>query len=457
MKERVVVVGAGISGLTLAWALQKRHGTNITLKIFEKNDRPGGWMRSEMIEGFFFEKGPRSCRTGGSGKETLRLIEALGLQDQVIPAAPAAQQRFVYAGGKLQKVPQGILEFIHSPLMQGVAAALLLEWRQPKCAKEDESILNFITRRLSPEIAAKLVDPLVAGIYAGAIDNLSMRACFPTIWQMEQEHGSLVKGMLKKFLTQGIKNVDSPFVQKMQRTPLFSLREGMETLPKVLSRCLEKELQFGCGVASLQVNKNNLMLHLENGQNFEADRVFLAVPAHAAAHILRSAQPQTANDIDQAKAASVIVVNVGWRRPVLPHEGFGYLIPSRENEDLLGVVWDSSAFPHQNQCKDETRLTAMLGGARKPDLLALSDGELIAKVKEGLHKHLGITAKPEVIAVSRATHAIPQYEVGHIKRVQKIVHALDVWSEGRVQLLGCAWNGVSVNDCIAEAWDKSRM
>ena len=144
-------------------------------------------------------------------------------------------------------------------------------------------------------------------------------------------------------------------------------------------------------------------------------------------------------------------MNLGWKSSVLPHDGFGYLIPSKEKEELLGVVWDSSTFPQQNRTPDETRLTAILGGAHRKELLKLTDEALMVCVRKSLSKHLGIEKAPEVMRVTRAEKAIPQYTVGHFDRLHALECKLAECSKSRIQLIGSAWHGVSLNDCIEKS------
>lgn len=446
---KIIIIGAGISGLALAWSLRRQHGDRCTIAILEKSSRPGGWIRSSVEGGFFFEQGPRSCRSKGAGAATLQLIESLGLQDDVILASSAARHRFIYHEGSMQHVPSTFLEFIRSPLMKGIFPALCKECFISSRKDGDESIAGFMERRFSAEIANRLVDPMVSGIYAGDIDRLSLKACFPELHKREQQHGSLVKSMIKSVFQGRQKSNYSPFVKRVQHSPIFTLRHGMESLVKALAEALKEELQLETPVAGIDINQKGVEIHLENGACMHADQVYLASPAQATAKILGKSCPEIASQLAKIESASVAVVSMGWKENVLPLSGFGYLVPSKEKEDVLGVVWDSSVFPEQNRNLQETRITAMLGGRHRPDLLALSDNELMKLVGGSLQKHLNITASPESIKVFRAKEAIPQYDVGHLERLAKIEQSLAEWSFSKVKLIGSSYHGVSVNDCIA--------
>lgn len=445
-----IIVGAGISGLALGWYLKQQ---NQTFTILEADNRPGGWIRSHREQGFLFEQGPRSCRTKGSGLETLRLIEELDICEEVISASPAAKQRFIYWDGKLQAVPNSLTSFFLSPLMKGVLSALLKEWRIPPSRLEDESIEDFISRRLGKTIASKLMDPLVSGIYAGDISRLSLRSCFPEMHRMEQEHGSLLKGMFRKK-----KNEEplSPFVQAMRSTSIFSFANGMETLVSALYDQLKDSVQLSSGVKALSILQDGIEVTQHDERTIRGDRVFLAIPSKAAAQLLKSVDVDISEEMLKTPYASVAVVNMGWNQKVLKEEGFGYLVPSSQKQDVLGIVFDSSALAQQNEHDEETRLTAMLGGMHDPGIADLSEEEIKEKVFRALHRHLNITVKPEAILVTIAKHSIPQYEVGHEARLHHIEERLGHISNSRICLLGNSWRGISVNDCIAEAKKLSR-
>ncbi len=448
MRSQNIIIGAGISGLALGWFLKKRFGDNQDLTILEASERPGGWIRSYRDQGFLFEEGPRSCRSKGAGLATLQLIEELALCNEVISASPQAKKRYICIDGKLQCLPHSFLSFLRSPLMKGVLPALWKEWRIPPSGLEDELIGSFIERRLGKKIADNFMDPLVSGIYAGDINQLSMRACFPDLHRMEKEHGSLLKGMFRK---RKAEETQSPFVQKQRLSPIFSFKNGMETLVSSLYDGLKENIQLSCCVQAINVENAAVEVVLEDGRVLKGDRVFLCVPSHQAARLLKNVDAESCMQMADEKHATVAVVNMGWHGNVLKHEGFGYLVPSSQKENVLGVVFDSSAFALQNGGVDQTRLTAMLGGMHRPEVEGYSSEEIEATAVASVQNYLGIALKPDVIRVSIARQAIPQYSVGHGLKLLNIENRLKQVSGFRIHLLGSAWRGVAVNDCIAEA------
>jgi oxygen-dependent protoporphyrinogen oxidase len=418
--KQIIILGAGISGLTAAWQMKKTYGSNVNIRIIEKSSRAGGWIKTTKEKGFLFEQGSRSCRTAGTGRATLQLIEELGLQDQVITADSEAQKRYLFVNGKLKRVPWGL-----ASLGKYLLPALWRDWKEAT-AVHDESIRDFITRRLHTSFADYLFDPMTTGIYAGDISKLSIRSCFPKFYEWEQECGSVIRGAWKQ--KKKPQREISPFIKQIEKSSLFSLKQGMESLIKELVKQLEIDIQYNSNVVSVEENGNGVTILLPEGRSVQADYVISTLPS---------------SDLHYT---SVIVVNVGYSKPLLSKKGFGYLIPSNQNESVLGCVWDSAIFPQQN-IMNETRLTLMLGGENHIDDVKLTTSEIQTKVLEALERHMGITSLPDAISIKMAKQAIPQYTVGHLSwATQKQLEL-----SSKIIWIGTAFNGVSVNDCIAHA------
>lgn len=347
--KKVLIIGGGITGLSAAWFIKKKN-PHAQITLFEKENRLGGWIRSSTERGFFFEKGPRTFRKGSS-PHLLALIQELKLE--TIASNPFASKRFILHRGKL-RTPQSFLP--------SLAFSLLREFFVPRGEKEDESIYEFAARRFSPKIAEALFDPLTLGIYAGDIRKLSIRSCFPTLYQWEQEKGSILKGFLTSPKKEG---------------GLFTLKGGMETLIHALEKNLQIEILLNCPA---QMCGNEV---LAQGKVWRGDQIISATPL---------ALPKR----------SIWVVNLAFQGDVLAKKGFGYLIPSQEKESVLGVVFDSVIFPEQNQ-GNEIRLTAMI---REEETNPLS------AAFSALRRHLNIQEEPIFSACFLAKDAIAQMEVG---------------------------------------------
>lgn len=420
MPRQVVILGAGISGLTCAWYLKKHYGSEVDITILEKGERAGGWIHTLSKEGFLFELGPHSFR--GNAEHVFQLIEELGLQDQVIRSHPSASQRYLYTKQKLQPLPNGFLSLLTSPFLKPLLGACVRDLWAPKGVQEEETIDAFFTRRFGKRIASQFADPLVSGIFAGDSHRLSLKACFPKLYQYEQDHRSIIKGMSKSKSKKGI----------------YSFKHGMETLTKELVRQLDVKILYQCAPATLVYHSD----HINVNKSIEADQVISAIPAYALSDVVGPFPPLS--------YATVAVVNVGYAKQVLKQEGFGYLIPSQEQEKILGCIWDSSVFPQQNQQPQETRLTVMLGGIHHPHIENYSEEECRQVALHAIKKHMKIDASPLVVHVSMARLAIPQFEVGYSSWLEEIRQSIKQFSP-RLHLCGNAFNGISVNDCISGA------
>lgn len=430
MPKKIVILGAGISGLSLAWFLSEKLGHQVDLQILEAANRTGGWIQTIYEKGFLFELGPRSCRTTGSGIETLKLVEALGLQDEVVVADATAHKRFLYVDQKLEVLPYNVASFFKSPLFLPICKAIFQDLIASKGKKTDESIYEFTKRRFGNRAAELFLDPMTSGIYAGDIHRLSVKSCYAILKECEDRARSVILGLL--FRSKKVREGDSPFIQKMVKHSLFSFREGMETLTKRLAERLKERIVLGQKIRSIR--------ELEG-----VDHIISTLPMTALANICESSP--LSDLLKEGEATSVAVVNFGFKCNLLKDKGFGYLIPRSEGEIALGVVWDSCIFREQNRYPNETRLTVILGGAHMKNFHEHSPQHFIDLAKKTLAKHLQIDQEPDALHVKICKEAIPQYFVGHKERLNRI----EAYLPKNLKILGSSYYGVSVNDCIAQA------
>jgi oxygen-dependent protoporphyrinogen oxidase len=448
-KPHYIILGAGISGLSLAWFLQKKHGDSIRLTLIEKEPSTGGYIRTIQQDGFLFEQGPRGCRTAGHGIDTLQLIEDLGLQNEVISANPSAKKKYRWHKQSLQQLPSGLFSLLCSPFLTKFASALYHDLKAPKSDEEDETIYSFISRRCGKEIAKTLFDPLTTGIYAGDIKKLSIKSCFPKLHHWEQSYGSLLKGAIR---TKTQKPTGSAFIQQFP-CGLFSLEQGMQQLTDALEKQFHGELHLNCHATQLSFDSNNpgITIHLNTHQTLHADKLFSTLPAPQLASLIAKHHPTVSNELESIHHTTVAIVNLGYRQQVNQWEGFGYLIPSMEKEDNMGVVWDSSVFPQQNHLSEETRLTVMLGGEHRPDLANATKDHLLEMTLQSIQKQMKIHQRPDSIAIQVCHKAIPQFTVGHAKKIEMIEREIGSLFDNRLILSGSWLSGVAINDCIAFA------
>jgi protoporphyrinogen/coproporphyrinogen III oxidase len=446
--KRVIILGAGISGLALAWYLKQFHDNAIDITILEKNDRVGGWIRSIDKEGFLFEQGPRSCRPKGVGIYSLELIESLGMEQEVIVPDEAARMRYVCLDQKLHPLPSSLFSLAKSPFLKMILRGAWKDLTTSASSSQDETIHSFFARRFGEDVAEILADPLTLGIYAGSSKQLSIQSCFPDLLRKERENGGIIRSLLKR--RKSTPKPLSSFVRTITKYPLYSLKEGMESLPRKLFEQLHSIVRLNTTVQNIEKNNHQIRVNLSNGEHIEADLVVSTLSASSLVPILQLADPGLSELLSTIGHSSVAVVNLGFWGKVFDNKGFGYLIPSSQKEKILGVVWDSCVFPQQNKGMDQTRLTVMIGGMDHAEELDQGDSQLLQKSLSALNLHLSMKRLPDVVEVFRARKAIPQYQVNHSLLVQQIIERKKVVFQN-LHFIGTSFHGVSVNECIAQA------
>ncbi|SCA62374.1 Protoporphyrinogen oxidase [Chlamydiales bacterium SCGC AG-110-M15] len=445
--KHFVIMGGGISGLSLAWFLKRRFQDSVNITIIEAAPRVGGWISTHLDSDYLFEKGPRGFRPKAEGLSTLRLIEQLSLQDQVIEASADAGKRYLWKDDILQKLPEGLFSLFTSPLTRHIPYRLIREvFTPPQIHHEDESIYNFVSRRFGHDVAEELFDPLTSGIFAGNIKKLSINSCFPYLREMESQYRSVTWGMMRH---RSNKEALSPFAEEYSRAPLLSFKAGMETLPLALQKQVEADILLNKPVKSIDFHDDKAYIHL-NGETIKADHIFSTVSATALANVLPEYCAKAIQLLNTMVSTSICTVNVGFSHCCLPQKGFGYLVPSNQREEILGMTWDSDMFPQQNQRLDETRLTVMIGGDHDIDFQQRDEGEFTAIALRALKKHLNIHETPDEHCTQVNRYAIPQYYVGHKNKVNHIRNLLS-HDTPFLSVLGKDFSNCGINHCIANA------
>ena len=439
---KIVVVGAGITGLTVAFTLHesaRRRRVPLDLRVFEAGGLPGGHAQTYQRDGFLIEAGPN----GFLNREphTLALVEALDLTSRLVQARPEAKRRFIVRGGRLCQVPYGPASLLTSPALSWRGKLRLLG--EPFAAAppqgEDETVHAFAARRIGVEAADMLVDTAVSGISAGDSRRLSLRSQFPILADMERDHGGLVRAM---------------FARRGQRrgppSALLSFDTGLGALTQALAARLEGAVRTGCPVQALERTGTTWRVTPEVGEPEHADHVILAVPARVAAPMVRRLDPQLAAQLANVEYSGLGVVALGYDAADLPRplDGYGYLVTRPEGLATLGVVWESSLFPGRAP-SGAALLRVFLGGARRPDLAAASDAQLVATAREDLGRVMGLRAEPRHVSAFRWPQAIAQYTVGHDERRAALRERLH--AHPGLAVCGTSYDGVSFNHAVKSA------
>ncbi len=447
-KVDLLVVGAGISGLTTAYFVGKER-PQWKVVVCEGAPVVGGTMQTSYHEGFIVEHGPNGFLT--NKPHTLELCRELGIEDQLLPSSDETRRRFIYTGGKLREIPLNPVKFLFASniLSPWGKLRMLGEFFMPPLKREvDESLSIFAIRRLGREVLERLLDPMVAGVYAGNPDQVSLKSTFPTIHNLEREYGGLIRGMiaLKRERKREGRRTGGPAGPSGELT---SFKSGVGFLPKEISKRLKNNVLTGCPVESIQKEKNGFMVLTSKGKRFEARKVLIAAPAYAAAAMVRGLSPSLADELGAIPYAPMGVVALGYSKAEVGRpEGFGLLVPRGERLPILGVLWDSSIFPNRAP-EEKVLLRVMIGGARQPELAMKEDNELMELAKEGVRITMGIEADPLFTEVFRYPKAIPQYVVGHQKRLERIEEILKQLRG--LFLGGNAYRGIGLNDCVKNA------
>lgn len=443
----VVIVGGGIAGLAAAHALLTGPGAGrLRVTVLERSARPGGNIRTDHAGGFVCEWGPNGFLDNAPA--TLALVRALGLEAELQPSDDRARRRYIFRRGRLHAVPTSPVDFLRSDLLSWRAKLrLAAEPLAPSRPEGDETIHAFAARRIGREAADVLIDAMVSGIFGGDARSLSLRACFPKMYDMETAHGGLFRAMLAR-RRQHPRRHGEAVGEPLGR--LTSFHGGSETLVRALAARLGDSVRTGVAVQAIDRRERGYAVHLAHGASLDADAVVLAAGAPATSRMVRGLDGPLADVLADIPTAPMAVVALGYAASRLPRplDGFGFLVPRSEGLRTLGVLWDSSVYPGRAP-GGHVLLRAMVGGATDPGILALDDAAIVAGVRADLQTTMGIQVVPDLARVFRHALGIPQYTVGHLDRLARAERRLD-GLPGLV-LAGNAYRGVAINACIADA------
>ncbi|XP_055586663.1 protoporphyrinogen oxidase [Uranotaenia lowii] len=462
------ILGAGISGLSAGFYLL-RNGAGAAPVIYEATNRLGGWIRTERSaeEGYVFEAGPRTIRPKGpAAVNTLELIEEIGLADHVHPIISnhvAAKNRMIYAKGRLNMLPSdlsGVLKTVPpftKPLYMAGFRDLFA--RRSKQQLEDESMYSFVDRRFGREIADYAVSSMLCGICAGDAKQISVNFLMKSLFEVEQKHGGVIKGFLKETMAKRQTNqkTKDPLAglakkAKSEKWSIYSIQGGLQALPDRLGRVL---LENKCNILTericqkIRFDKNNVQLTFHDQTTVSANQLISSIPSYILAEKLHEQHPELSKMLSSIPFVDVAVINLRYKSDnLLPEQAFGFLVPPIENLPILGVIFDSCCFDMEGN----TVLTAMMGGAWFEKWFGSnpSEEQLLQVATEQIGNILNIRQAPDSYKVNLLRKCIPQYVVGHQKRVTQI---RDYIADHKLPLglCGASYDGVGVNDVILSA------
>jgi len=444
--KKIVVIGAGISGITTAYLLF-REGYDVI--ILEQKDNVGGSIETVSENSFLFDRGPNS------GLETTPLIrqivKELNLEDQFVYANREGNKRYIIRNGELHALPTSPPAFLKTKLFSGKAKLRLIA--EPFIGRSTDgyyqSIAEFVTRRLGKEFLDYAINPFVAGVYAGRPEELSVKSAFPKLYALEEEYGGLIIGTIRSIR----KRKKSKEVSK-QSAKMFSFKDGMKVLPEAIADVLHNHLSTGVEVLSVKKTSegNYGVTYRENGQTLTllADVVLSTVPAYKAAEIFGNLDEMLVKHLNKIYYPPVLVVYLVYEKSSVdqPLDGFGFLIPEKEEKSFLGAIWSSVIFPNRAD-ESKASFTLFIGGSRDAGFVDDVEQNVIDRARREFEMIMNISAEPVSISKRLWPKAIPQYNLGYVEHENFFDH-FEKDNNGIV-LGGNYRGGISIGDCIKNA------
>ena len=459
---RLVVVGAGISGLAAAHRaveLAREQGRPLELTVLEGADRVGGTIQTEQRDGFLVEGGPDSFLS--EKPWALALCQRIGLEERLMRTDDRFRRTFVVWGGRLHPLPEGF-QLLAPTRLAPLLASGLFSWPGklrmacdlvlPRGGDPDESLGAFVRRRLGREALERVAQPLVAGIYTADPDELSLSATMPRFVEMERRERSVILALWRAARKAPAQHAGTSGA----RWSLFvTLARGMDELVQALAARLPPgAVRLKERVTGVAREDGRWRIATASGVAYEADALVLAPEAHQAARMLRYVDPAVAHLLEGIPHASSATVSLAYRRADVRHplDGFGFVVPHAERRPIIACTFSSVKYAGRAP-GGHVLLRVFLGGALNEGVLQGDDATLVRTAREQIGPLLGITAEPELARVARHARAMPQYHVGHAARAAAIEQAVS--RHPGLRLVGGAYRGVGIADCVRSGEDAA--
>ncbi|WP_418790817.1 protoporphyrinogen oxidase [Phosphitispora sp. TUW77] len=456
--KKVIVIGGGITGLSAAYMLQKavESGKQVDYLLVEKDNRLGGKIWTEEIDGYIVEGGPDCFLSDKPG--CFDMARDTGIEERIIPSNDASKRTYVFADKKLNRLPDGLMGLVPTKLVP-FAVSPLISWPgkirmamdlfiPKKQTDEDETLGSFVKRRLGKEALDKIAEPLIGGIHAGDPDKMSLKATFPRFIQMEQNYGSLLKAMLagRRKMPQA-KPLEPG---KPKKTFFMTFIGGMGELTDTMASKLDsKKVHTGKAVTHIEKKTDGgYVVHIDGMGPVAADAVILTAPAHEAAKVVTDIDKTMSENLAEIPQATSATVNLAFRRSDINKtiDAFGFIVPISEGRKIKAGTYSSTKWDYRTPDDDHVLIRAFVGGAMNQELVFLNDEEMLKMVLDELKDIIGLTAAPVMHKIFRWVKGMPQYTIGHLDRVADI-EARTAGTPG-FYVAGGSYRGVGVPDCI---------
>lgn len=456
--QGVVIVGGGIAGLAAAYRLveiAEEQQKTFSITVLEAGDRWGGKIATERVDGFVIEGGPDTfLRTKPWG---VKLCRKLDLEHRLHGTNPDQKNTYVLHSGRLRPLPDGLMMMVPTQITPMVKTQLLtwpekarmgLDFFMPaRPLNGDESLGEFVSRRLGRATYEKLIEPLMSGIYAGNGDQLSLQSTFPYLRDLEIKHGGLVKGALAVRQQRMKASTGNSGHKSIFLTPTTGLAEIVEAL-EIKLRAYGVELSLNTQVNQIHVNqRGNPLVETRSGISYEADSVILATPAFVSGEILSNMAPELSRELTAIPYVSTATISLAFRQSDLPKplNGYGYVIPRREGRQALACTWTSTKFPHRAP-QGYALLRVFIGRAGQEQEFNWDEDDLVRIARDELRQTMGIQAEPIIERVFAWHKAMPQYNLGHPDRLKRINAVIEKYPG--LALAGNGFQGIGIPDCI---------
>ncbi len=460
----VAIIGGGLTGLAAAWELQK---AGVPYTLLEGSPRLGGKVQTDVIEvedgaaemgRFVLERGADAF-LNRQKPWAVDLARELGLDDEILPTNDQHRGVYVVKDGALVPLPKGLQLIVPTDEEALLASALLSAEGKARMLNEitvdptldgnDESIADFVTRRLGHEALDRLAEPLLCGIYNADPKEMSLLATFPRFRKMEQEYGSLIRASQENLRRRCKDAKGSP-----RNSVFVSFVNGSDVLGRELGKQLTGDVRLTTPVERIeQAASGEFVLRLADGGSLSASHMIATTPALVTASFVRELAPEAAAGLALLRAVSTGALWLAFRRAEVVHplDGFGVVIPRIEGRPINALTWTTTKFS-QRAPDDQVLLRVFFGGTRNPQMMAKTDDEIIEIARSELKALLGIDASPTLARIYRWRDAQPQYDVGHVARVEQIEAAL---SEN-FYVAGSFYRGVGIPDCVHQGKETAR-
>lgn len=433
--EDVIVIGGGLAGLITTYRLRQAGKKAVCL---EAGDYPGGCVRTDRIDGFLCEYGAQNFVDSGGGP-VHRLAHDLGIADQIIQAKETAN--YIAWGGRPRPVPKQLLGILS---LKGLARAGMDLFLPRRPQEGEESIAAWAARRFGSEVAERLIDPMVTGVWAGDPERLSLRATLSLGAELEQKHRSVILGAFKN---------------GGERQKAFTFKNGMGTMPEALAKALDGALHTATQATQIKAKEQGgyriEVKETKTGAEYalEANMLVVATPPPITGTLLAGLDPLLAELICGIPCAAMVSCSLAFgpedfSGPV--PQGYGLISPACQGTRSLGCLLPSSSFEGAAP-PDRILIRVLLGGQRDPAAITLADSELVELALREFGSLLGLKpdAEPSFVKIFRHRIGLPQYELGHVKRLADI--EARTRNLAGLHLIGNSYRGVPVRKVVEQA------